>query len=70
MCRFAVPLMQSPILRGELRRIVLGIRVIRWVFGAFVQATIRHRIQDGKNTSWALVTMADTASVDRALVCS
>ena len=40
------------------------------VFGAFVQATIRHRIQDGKNTSWALVTMADTASVDKALVRS
>ena len=40
------------------------------VFGAFVQATIRHRIQDGKNTSWALVTMADTVSVDKALVRS
>ena len=40
------------------------------MFGAFVQATIRHRIQDGKNTSWALVTMADTASVDKALVRS
>ena len=37
------------------------------VFGSFVQATIRHRIADGKNTSWALVTMGDAESVDRAL---
>eukprot|EP01045_Picozoa_sp_COSAG04_P025680 COSAG04_NODE_3415_length_2831_cov_8.177892_3_plen_100_part_01 len=32
-------------------------------FGSFVQATIRHRIADGKNTSWALVTMGDAESV-------
>ena len=36
-------------------------------FGTFVQATIRHRIEDGQNTSWALVTMGDAESVDRAL---
>ena len=27
-------------------------------FGGFVHASIRHRIADGQNTSWALVTMA------------
>ena len=36
-------------------------------FGTFIQATIRHRIADGQNTSWALVTMGDLESVDRAL---
>ena len=34
-------------------------------FGGFVHASIRHRIADGQNTSWALVTMADAESVDR-----
>ena len=37
------------------------------MFGPFVQATVRHRVVDGKNTSWALVTMGDADSVDRAL---
>ena len=36
-------------------------------FGVFLGATIRHRIEDGKNTSWALVTMGDEHSVERAL---
>jgi hypothetical protein len=37
-------------------------------FGEFVQATVRHRIDGaGRNTSWALVTMADAASAERAL---
>jgi hypothetical protein len=38
-------------------------------FGVFVQATVRHRIDagTGENTSWALVTMGDTAAADRAL---
>ena len=36
-------------------------------FGEFQQATIRHRVQEGRNTSWALVTMANTASADRVL---
>ena len=36
-------------------------------FGVFLKATIRHRIQDGQNTSWAVVTMGDASSVDRAL---
>ena len=36
-------------------------------FGVFVQATIRHRIADGKNTSWALVEMETTEAVDAAL---
>ena len=36
-------------------------------FGDCLQATIRHRIQDGQNTSWALVTMGDKAAVERAL---
>ena len=37
------------------------------VFGPYVRATIRHRVQNGQNTSWALVTMGDTESLDRAL---
>lgn len=36
-------------------------------FGAFRQATIRHRIDNGANTSWALVTMGDAAAVDAIL---
>ena len=36
-------------------------------FGYFQNAMVRHRVQDGKNTSWALVTMADEAAVERAL---
>ena len=36
-------------------------------FGYFQNAMIRHRVQNGKNTSWALVTMADEAAVERAL---
>jgi hypothetical protein len=36
-------------------------------FGTCTRVTIRHRITDGANTSWALVTMSDSASVDRAL---
>ena len=37
------------------------------VFGPYVRATIRHRVKNGQNTSWALVTMGDAESVDRAL---
>lgn len=36
-------------------------------FGDFRQATIRHRITDGQNTSWALVTMGNAAAVDSIL---
>ena len=36
-------------------------------FGYFQNAMVRHRVQNGKNTSWALVTMADEAAVERAL---
>ena len=36
-------------------------------FGDCQQATIRHRISDGANTSWALVTMSDASTVDRIL---
>ncbi len=36
-------------------------------FGDFRQATIRHRIDDGKNSSWALVTMGNAATVDAIL---
>ena len=37
------------------------------VFGVFLQATIRHRIVDGENTSWALVEMETAEAVDAAL---
>ena len=37
------------------------------VFGPYVRATIRHRVKNGQNTSWALVTMGDAESVNRAL---
>ena len=37
------------------------------VFGPYVRATIRHRVKNGQNTSWALVTMGDAESVARAL---
>ena len=36
-------------------------------FGVFRSATIRHRVEDGENTSWALVTMGDEIAVERAL---
>ena len=36
-------------------------------FGVFRGATIRHRVKDGENTSWALVTMGDEFAVERAL---
>ena len=37
-------------------------------FGKFVTATIRHRQDEaGNNTSWALVTMGDVGSAERAL---
>ena len=36
-------------------------------FGDFEQATVRHRIKGTANTSWALVTMANTQSVDAIL---
>lgn len=36
-------------------------------FGDFRQATIRHRIEDGQNTSWALVTMGNAAAIDAIL---
>ena len=36
-------------------------------FGDCQQATIRHRITDGANTSWALVTLSDASTVDRIL---
>ena len=40
-------------------------------FGRVIEvAKIRHRVQDGHNTSWALVTMGSTAAVDRALLAS
>jgi antitoxin component of RelBE/YafQ-DinJ toxin-antitoxin module len=37
-------------------------------FGGVMQATVRHRIaDDGRNTSWALVTMTDKRAVEKAL---
>jgi hypothetical protein len=39
-------------------------------FGCFVQATVRHRVKDGANSSWALVAMADRESVARALAAT
>ena len=36
-------------------------------FGRVLFSNIRHRVVDGANTSWALVTMDDEAAVDRAL---
>lgn len=40
-------------------------------FGRVIEvAKIRHRIQDGRNTSWALVTMGSAAAVDRALLAA
>jgi Ca2+-binding EF-hand superfamily protein/CRP-like cAMP-binding protein len=36
-------------------------------FGQFQQATIRHRIEDSKNTSWALVTMEKPEAIEAIL---
>jgi hypothetical protein len=36
-------------------------------YGRFLQATVRHRVKEGKNSSWALVTMADQMAVERIL---
>ena len=36
-------------------------------FGVFDHAQIHHRVVDSANTSWALVTLGDTASVDSVL---
>ncbi len=36
-------------------------------FGAVEQVTIRHRIQDGANTSWALVTMETAEAADKVV---
>ena len=44
-----------------------ALREIFSEFGRFEQATIRHRIIDGENTSWALVTMGDVEGVEKAL---
>ena len=44
-----------------------ALRKIFSEFGEFEQATIRHRITGGQNTSWALVTMGDVAAVEKAL---
>jgi hypothetical protein len=45
---------------GALRRIFLP-------FGELQQAAIRHRIADGKNTSWALCTMESEEVVEKIL---
>jgi hypothetical protein len=45
---------------GALRRIFLP-------FGELQQAAIRHRIADGKNTSWALCTMENEEVVEKIL---
>ena len=44
-----------------------ALKLMFGVFGSFKQATIRHKISDGENTSWALVTMGDAAAVDAIL---
>ena len=36
-------------------------------FGEVKAATIRHRIEDGKNTSWALIELDSAEAVDKAL---
>ena len=36
-------------------------------FGEVQAATIRHRIEDGKNTSWALIELDSAEAVDKAL---
>ena len=40
------------------------------VFGPYVRATIRHRVKNGQNPSWALVTMATSPSALSASVPS
>ena len=44
-----------------------ALREIFQPFGEFWHATVRHRIEKGKNTSWALVTMGTALAVDRVL---
>lgn len=46
-----------------------ALRTVFARFGHMVQATVRHRIDEvsGANTSWALVTMLDKASAERAV---
>ena len=39
-------------------------------YGKFHRAEIHHRIERGKNTSWALVTMSDKDSADRILAAA
>ena len=36
-------------------------------YGRILDATVRHRIEGGENTSWAVVTMEDAASASRVL---
>ena len=36
-------------------------------FGSVEQVTVRHRIQDGRNTSWALVTMKEPEEARKAM---
>ena len=36
-------------------------------FGEVKAATIRHRIEDGKNTSWALIELDSAEAIDKAL---
>ena len=36
----------------------------------FVRATIRHKVKEGCNRSWALVTLTDQPAVDRALAAN
>lgn len=48
-----------------------ALRHIFEAFGRVIEvARVRHRIDDGKNTSWALVTMGSAAAVDRAILAS
>jgi hypothetical protein len=36
-------------------------------FDSFVRATVRHRVEAGRNTSWAIVTMSSADAAERAL---
>jgi hypothetical protein len=48
-----------------------ALRQIFEPFGRVIEVSkIRHRVADGANTSWALVTMGSSAAVDRALRAS
>jgi len=44
-----------------------ALRVVFRPYGDVIDAMIRHLVEDGKNTSWALVTLSDQYGAERAL---